>query len=166
MGRALQVEWQETAEDLKQRYRQEKQVQRRQRLFVLWHLRQGKRVEEVAQMTATGYRLIQRWVAWYRHGGLVEVLQRVTGHGTQGVKAKLSAVQQKALVARVKLGDFATLWDVRAWVQARWGIAYSYEGMRSVLKRNRLGLKVPRPQSEKADVQAQAAWQKKAWRAP
>jgi transposase len=161
MGHTLQVEWQETADDLKQRYRQEKHVQRRERLLVLWHLRQGKRVEDVVQMTGRGYRLIQRWVSWYRHGGLVEVLQRVTGHGTQGVEAKLSAVQQKALVARVKLGDFATVWEVLDWVKARWGIMYSYEGMRSVLKRNRLGLKVPRPQSEKADRQGQATWQKK-----
>jgi DNA-binding transcriptional regulator YbjK len=62
MGRSLQVEWQETADDLKQKYREEKQVQRRERLLVLWHLRQGKRVEDVAQMTGRGYRLIQRWV--------------------------------------------------------------------------------------------------------
>jgi len=162
MGRGLQVEWQESEEDLKQAYRREKHRQRRERLFALWHLRQGERVEEVAQMTGTAYRVIQRWVSWYRHGGLAEVMRRVSGHGTQGVKAKLSSVQQKALVARVKLGDFTTVWDVLAWVEARWGIVYSYEGMRSVLKRNQLGLKVPRPQSEKADVVAQVTWQKKA----
>ncbi|MBK8139478.1 MAG: winged helix-turn-helix domain-containing protein [Chloroflexi bacterium] len=46
-------------------------------------------------------------------------------------------------------------------MEARWGIAYSYEGMRSVMKRQHLGLKVPRPQSEKADVRVQATWQKK-----
>jgi len=66
------------------------------------------------------------------------------------------------LVARVKLGDFATVWEVMAWVKDRWGIVYSYEGMRSVMKRNDLRLKVPRPRSEKADPQAQAVWQKKA----
>jgi transposase len=166
MGRSLQVEWQETELDLKQKYRQEKHRQRRERLFVLWHLRQGKRVEAVAQMTGIAYRVIQRWVAWYRYGGLGEVLRRVSGHGTQGVKAKLSALQQKALVARVRLGDFATVWQVLAWVEARWGIVYSYEGMRSVLKRQRLALKVPRPQAEKAQVQAQSAWQKKGWSTP
>lgn len=49
----------------------------------------------------------------------MEVLQHVTGHGTQGVKAKLSTIQQRVLVARVKLGDFATVWDVIDWVEAR-----------------------------------------------
>jgi transposase len=61
----------------------------------------------------------------------------------------------------VKLGDFRTVWDVIAWVEARWGICYSYEGMRSVMKRNQCVLKVPRPQSEKANEQQQEDWQKK-----
>lgn len=161
MGRRLQVEWREASEELKQKYRQEKHAQRKERLLVLWHLREGQRVEDVAAMIGGSCRVIQRWLAWYRMGGLGEVLRRVTGHTSSGQEAYLNQVQQKALVARVKLGDFATVWDVLAWVKARWGIVYSYEGMRSVLKRNRLGLKVPRPQSEKADGITQAAWQKK-----
>jgi len=161
MGRSLQVDWQETEEELKQRYRREKHPQRRERLFALWHLRTGKRIEDVSQLTGTAYRVIQRWVAWYRQGGLGEVLQRVTGHGTQGQTAYLTVFQQKALVARVKLGDFRTVWEVLRWVEDRWGIVYSYEGMRSVMKRNGLGLKVPRPRSEKARPALQEQWQKK-----
>jgi hypothetical protein len=71
-------------------------------------------------MRGRGYRLIQRWVSWYRHGGLVELLQRVTGHEAQGVEAKLCAVQQKALIARLKVGDFATVWDVMAFNPINW----------------------------------------------
>lgn len=161
MGRRLQVAWQETAEELKQKYRREKHPQRRERLMTLWHLREGKRVKDVSQMTGTDVRIIQKWLSWYRRAGLSEVLRRVTGYGTIGVAPFLNRLQQKALVARVQLGDFATVWDVMTWVAARWGIVYSYEGMRSVMKRNQLVLKVPRPQSEKADSQAQAIWQKK-----
>ena len=161
MGRRLQVDWQESVEELKQLYRGEKHYQRRERLLTLWHLRQGKQIKEVSQMTGRAERRIREWVSWYRSGGLVEVLQRITGHGAVGVAPQLTAVQQKALVARVRLGDFRTVWDVRAWVEARWGIKYSYEGMRSVMKRSQLVLKVPRPQSEKANVQHQIDWQKK-----
>lgn len=164
MGRSLEVEWQESAEELKQKYRAEKHPQRRERLFTFWHLRLGKQVKEIAELMGTSERVIQRWVSWYRAGGLAQVLKRVTGHGTVGAPAYLSPLQQKALVARVKLGDFRTVWDVMAWVEARWGIGYSYEGMRSVLKRHQCGLKVPRPQSEKADVEQQAAWQKKGFK--
>lgn len=164
MSRRLQVEWQESAEELKQKYRTEKHPQRRERLFAFWHLSQGKQIKEVSEMTATPERVIQRWVSWYRESGLEEVMSRITGHGTLGVPAYLSAVQQKALVARVKLGDFRTVWEGIAWVEARWSIHYSYEGMRSVMKRNQLVLKVPRPQSAKADPQQQADWQKKGFK--
>jgi transposase len=161
MGRRLQIEWQEEAEELKKSYRQESHPQRRERLFVLWHLRAGKHVKEVSEITGVGCRIIQRWLAWYRVGGLSEVLHRVLGHGSQGKPSYLSQDQQKALVARVLLGDFATVWEVMEWVKARWGIIYSYEGMRSLMKRHDLGLKVPRPRSDKADTKAQEAWQKK-----
>jgi transposase len=161
MGRRLQVEWQETAEELEQLYRAEKHYQRRERLLTFWHLRRGAQIQAVAQMTGRDARRIRQWVAWYRAEGLAAVLRWVTGHSTPGVTAQLTAVQQKALVARVKLGAFKTVWDVMAWVKARWGIDYTYEGMRSVLKRHGGGLKVPRPQSAKADVAQQAAWQKK-----
>jgi transposase len=161
MSRRLQIEWQETAEELKQHYRQEKHPQRRERLMSFWHLCEGKQVKEVSQMTGTDVRVIQQWLAWYRSSGLNEVLRRVTGHGTVGASAYLNQLQQKALAARVRVGDFRTVWDVMAWVEARWGICYSYEGMRSVMKRNQCVLKVPRPQSEKANPQQQEDWQKR-----
>jgi transposase len=87
-------------------------------------------------------------------------MQRVSGHGAQGAAAYLSAIQQRALIARVRLGDFRTVWEVRRWVEERWGVVYSYDGMYSLLKRHKLGLKVPRPQSEKADQGQQSGWKK------
>jgi transposase len=160
MGQRLQIEWQETAEELKGLYRKEKHPQRRTRLHTLWQLRTGKRVQEVADIVGVGCRVIQRWLEWYRRGGLAAVLRRVSGHGAQGVPPYLNARQQRALVARVALGDFRTIWEVRHWVEARWGIRYSYNGMRSLMKRHQLGLKVPRPRSTKASVEAQEAWKK------
>jgi len=163
MGRHFEVEWQESAEELKAQYQQEKHAQRRTRLQALWQLRKGKRIQEVAEIVGSPYRVIQRWIAWYRHGGLEEVLRRVTGHGVKGVSAYLNDVQQRALVARVALGDFRTVWDVMHWVEARWGVKYSYDGMYSLMKRHKLGLKVPRPQSEKASPKKQEAWKKGAY---
>jgi transposase len=164
MGRTLQINWQEEANKFKQLYRQETHIQRRDRLFVLWHLRSGNQIKDVSQLTGISYRVIQRWIDWYRFGGLSEVLQRVTGHMSQGKQPYLTSIQQKALVARVALGDFRTVWDVMEWVKGRWGVVYSYEGLRSMLKRHKLGLKVPRPHSVKADLQVQEQWQKNALR--
>lgn len=160
MGQRLQIEWQESAEELKALYKRETHPQRRTRLQALWQLRTGKRIAEVVESVGVSYRAVQHWVAWYRAGGLAEVLRRVTGHASRGTVPHLNDKQQRALAARVELGDFKTVWDVIEWAADRWGVRYSYQGMYSVLKRHRLKLKVPRPQSEKADPAQQAAWKK------
>lgn len=160
MGRHLQIEWNERADELKALYLKEKHPQRRTRLQALWHLRRGKMVKDVVAMVGVDRRVVQRWLSWYRQGGLAEIRQRVSGHGAPGGLAYLNSLQQRALVARVALGDFRTVWDVMEWVQSRWGVIYSYEGMRSLMKRHKLGLKVPRPRSEKASLAKQEAWKK------
>ncbi len=112
MGRHLEVKWDESSEDLKQLYKQERHSQRRTRLQVLWHLRSGKRIADAVDITGASYRSIQEWISWYRQGGLKEVLRRVVGHHAKGVEPYLNPVQQKALVAKVKLGEFRTVWEV------------------------------------------------------
>lgn len=160
MGRRVDVRWQESSEELKHRYRREGHPQRRTRLQALWQLHQGKRIEDVVEMTGASYRSVQQWLRWYRQGRLTQVLRRVVGHHAQGKRPFLNALEQRALVAKVQLGEFRTVWDVMEWVQHRWGVNYTYQGMYSVLKGNGLGLKVPRPHSTKADAQQQMAWKK------
>ncbi len=106
---------------------------------------------------------MQQWLRWYRHGGLAEVLRRVVGHQAQGKKPYLNRLQQRALVAKVQLGQVRTVWDVVEWVWDRWAVRYTYKGMYSLLKGHGLGLKVPRPHSEKADGQQQRVWKKGAY---
>jgi transposase len=160
MGKQLEVGWQESIEELKQRYKSEGHPQRRTRLQALWHLRRGKRIEDVVEITGASYRSVQQWVQWYRQGGLTEVMRRVVGHHAKGKKPYLSPLEQRALVAKVQLGEFRTVWDVMEWVEDRWGVRYTYQGMYSLLKGHGLGLKVPRPHSEKANAQQQGAWKK------
>lgn len=160
MGQRLQVAWAQSAEELRQRYKQEQHIGRRTRLLALWHLRQGKRIQEVVDMLDVGYRRVQEWLAWYREGGLEEVLRRVKGHGSTGVEAYLSDIQQRALVAKVELGEFRTIWDAVEWVKARWNVIYTYKGMHDLLARHDCHPKVPRPQSTKADTTRQEAWKK------
>ncbi len=61
MGKRLQVEWQETAEELKRLYKQERHPQRRTRLQALWHLRQGDRIAEVVAKVGVAYRSVQNY---------------------------------------------------------------------------------------------------------
>ena len=111
-------------------------------------------------MLGVGYRTIQDWVAWYRQGGLDEVLQRIRGQGASGAAPYRTPLQQRALVANVELGAFRTVGDAMQWVKDRWGITYPYKGMHEWLARHDCRPKVPRPQALKADVQQQESWKK------
>jgi transposase len=160
MGQRLQIDWAESVEELRQRYKQESHVGRRTRLLALWQWRQGKRIPAVVAMLAVGYRRVQEWIAWYRQGGLEEVEGRVKGHGSRGAASYLTPIQQRAWVAKVELGELRTVWDAVAWVEARWGAHYTYKGLHDLLARYDCRPKVPRPQSAKADQQRQEAWKK------
>jgi len=158
MGRQLEIDWQQTTAELKDLYYKERNPERRTRLQALWQLRSGKGMKEVANLVGVAYRTPQYWAAWYRQGGLTEVLKRIKGHGRQGRPARLTVLQQHALVAKVALGGFRTVGDAIQWVCDRWGVRYSYPGLHSCLKRLKCRPKVPRPRSIKADVEAQAKW--------
>ena len=95
MGRGLKVDWQESNEELKHRYQKEVHPQRRTRLQALWQLRQGKRIQDVVDLTGASYRSVQQWLRWYRQGGLGEVMRRIVGHHAKGKKPYLNRLQQK-----------------------------------------------------------------------
>lgn len=154
------VEWRESAEHLYAMYVAEREVERRKRLQALWRLRQGETETEAALQAGVGRRTLARWLAWYRSGGLDEVLRRVPGHGAEGKPCRLSAARQKELVEHCGRGEFRTTGEVRDWVENAWGISYQKSGMYSVLARLEVHPKVPRPQAAKADPEAQEAWKR------
>ena len=75
MSRAV-VAWSETTEELEGRYRAEPDVERRKRLGALWRVRAGDRVADAGRAARVGVRTVERWLGWYRAGGLAEVLRR------------------------------------------------------------------------------------------
>lgn len=153
------VAWaaEDTEERLKARYRAEADGKRRMRLQGLWLLRAGRSVDEVAAAVGVHRRTVDRWVAWYRAGGLAGVLaHRQGGHGRP---PRLTADQQEQVAAEVATGRFATAAQIGAWIAATYGVTYRPGGLYDLLGRLRCHPKVPRPLHEKADPAAQAAWQ-------
>jgi len=154
------VEWAESADELYGRYTAERDVARRQRLQALWLVRTGVGVAEAGRVAGVGQRSAERWLGWYRQGGLAEVLRRVAGHGARGQPSYLSAEQRQALVAQAAGGAFRTYDEARQWVADQFGVRYSYQGMYAVLARLGVHPKVPRPMAAKADPHTQAAWKR------
>ena len=159
MARKLQIEWQEDENTLKELYEQEKDYQNRGQLQALWLVRTGRSMSEVAPIVGVHYRTVQEWFAWYRAGGVAEVLKhRRGGHG--GVKSWLTKEQEEELVTKSKTGELHSIWDGVDWAEKEHQISYTYWGMRSVFQRLNLTKKVPRPKSPKASAVNQEAWKK------
>ena len=159
-GRKLRVEWaaEDDAASLRARYRREHRADVRPRLQGLWLVRTGRTTREVAEVVGVEERTVQRWLAWYRAGGLAEVEGR-HAHG-RGAAPFLTAEQQADLAGEVETGRFRTGAEVRRWVEERWGVRYTEGGMYALLGRLGCAPKVPRPVHEKADHLAQARWKK------
>jgi transposase len=101
---------------------------------------------------------VDRWLGWYRHGGLGEVLRRVPGHGAVGQPHRLTAEQRAGLLAHCAAGEFRTFEEARAWVEDAYGVVYRPGGFYTSLHRLGVRPKVPRPIAEQADPAAREAW--------
>jgi hypothetical protein len=98
--RRLKLDWKESEEELKTLYLKEKDTKNRMRLQGLWLLRQGRHIRDVAAAIGCHPRAVQDWIAWYRQGGLAEVLRhRHGGHTSQRCRLsqeKIAKLKQKA----------------------------------------------------------------------
>jgi len=159
-GRPFELAWREedTPEALKAEYQKERDSEVRTRLHGLWLLRCGWRLGRVAEVVGTHYRSVQRWVAWYREGGLPEVRRhKMGGPGPQPLLSREEEVQVSDAVAT---GRFRTASEIRDWIAQQYGASYTVGGVYSLLKRLKCAPKVPRPVHTKTDRQGQEAWKK------
>lgn len=149
----------DTVEELAYRYHTERHGERKGRWHALWLLRRGRSRAEVCDLLGINPRTLRDWLAWYRQDGCAAVAAHHRG-GCQGAAPRLSLEQQAELVAWIGTGMFHAIDAVRQWVQTEWGVGYTYWGMRSLLDRLKVHLKVPRPQAVSADPAAQEIWKK------
>lgn len=160
MGRPFVIPWREedTAEALKAAYLGEHDLQLRTRLHGLWLLRSGWRLPSVAGVVGIHYRSVQRWVGWYREGGVPKVLSHKMGG--KGQEPFLTAEAEEQIAKEVGTGRFRTALEIREWIAEQYGVIYTEGGGYSLLHRLRCSPKVPRPVHAKADQEQQASWKK------
>ncbi len=104
------------------------------------------------------YRSAQRWVEWYRDGGLNEVVSRKMGG--VGQPRYLNSEQERKLVEEVGGGRFRTAGEIADWIESEYGVHYKGNSIYSLLQRLGCSPKVPRPRHEKANMKAQKSWEK------
>jgi putative transposase len=159
-GRPFGVAWQEpdTPATLKAAYQKERDPEIRTRLHGLWLLRCGWRLGMVAEAIGSHYRSVQRWVAWYREGGLPEIRRHKMGG--RGPQPWLSPEEETQVSDGVATGRFRTAWEIRDWIAQQYGASYTVGGVYSLLQRLKCAPKVPRPVQAKTDREVQATWKK------
>ena len=151
MARKVRVDWaaEDTAEALHAQYRAEPVAEVRTRLHALWLLRLGEGPTVVAAGVGVGRNAVQRWLRWYREGGLDAV--RSHRRGGPGKPSYLTPDQERQLVAAAATGVFATAAAVRDWLEAQFGVVYTVGSLYTLLPRLGIRLKTPRPRHTKAD---------------
>ena len=160
MARPVNIAWApgDTAEALHAQYRAEPTAEVRTRLHALWRLRLGESPTVVAAVVGVSRNTVQRWLRWYRAGGLAAV--RSHRRGGHGSPCFLTEEQQAALVAEAAKGVFGTAAAVRDWLEAQFGVVYAVGSLYTLLPRLGIRLKTPRARHSNADPQAQESWQK------
>ena len=148
----------DTVTALKDGYQAERDAAIRTRLHALWLLRSGWRLEPVAEIVGINYRTVQRWVVWYRAGGVAGV--RAPKMGGKGQAPFLNPAAQEQVAAEVASGRFSTGAQIRDWIAERYGVIYTVAGIYSLLERLDCRPKVPRPMHQKTDRAEQAAFKK------
>lgn len=164
-GRQLLVNWQDDQKTLFNAYKEEKDPEIRPRLHALWLLRSGKMVKEVTALLGVHYRTVQRWVGWYRIGGLAEVRSHHRGEGG-GAPKFLTPEQEKIIFTYASEKGFKTIRQAQQWILKQFGVEYTFWGTRSLLVRLEYKKKVPRPFSPKADPKQQEEWKKRGLQTP
>jgi transposase len=159
-GRPLHVNWTHDETTLRALYKAELDPRLRSRWQALWRLRVGETAERTAELVGAHVRTVLEWVHWYRAGGTEEVRRHRVGGG-RGRAALLTVEQQAALRTEVASGRFKTGAQIGAWVEARWGVRYSLNGLYGLLGRLEASPKVPRPRSTGADPAAQTEWKRR-----
>src|SRR5437764_12854717 len=114
-GRKLTVEWaaEDDAGSLYGRYRRERRADVGPRLHGLWLVRTGKTTREAAEVLGVDERTVQRWLGWYRAGGLAPLEGRHAG--SQGAPSFLTPEQNSELTEEVATVRFWTEAKIRGW---------------------------------------------------
>jgi transposase len=165
-GRPLRIDWDASDDEgsLKERYRTEQDPQLRPRLHALWLLRTGRSARETAAVIGVHERSVQRWIRWYREGGMGAVCAHHLGG--VGQPARLTRAQQAKVVDQAASGAFRTAAEAAAWIRGEFGVSYRASGIYALLHRLRCRPKVPRPIHVQASAETQAAWKRGGLHAP
>jgi transposase len=167
MPHRIRVEGQLSTEELQQRYRSATQASEKMHWQVLWLIAEGKRADEVAQITSYTINWVRELVGRYNRGGPGAIEDGRRGHS--GRRPLLSPEVEAELPAALEgPAPGGGLWsgpEVARWMGGKLGRAVAPQRGWDYLRRVGYTPQVPRPRHVDADPEAQEAFQAGAPRA-
>jgi transposase len=131
-----------------------------QRVRMLRLLKSGEcsNLAEAAEALGYSWRQCQRWFAFYRQGGLQELLKSRVDERARKELVTPEAFEE--LQEAMKRGQIATISQAHRFLSER-GIEYSHpDGVGQLLRRRKVKLKTGRARHQRADLQEQEAFKK------
>jgi transposase len=159
----MHVEAHQSADELWQLAKAQKQARARVRLQAVALAREGRTAPQVAAALGVARRAAQEWVARYNRGGVDGL--REGAH--TGKPPRLAKERHDQLRARLDAGALPSdgvctlrAADVRRILEAEFGVAYSLKGVYKLLHRLGYSSLQPRPRHKLTDAAAQEAFKK------
>lgn len=161
MPRQLQLDIQESAQQLESQLKTARTASQKERLQMLWWLktRQVHGHQQLAERLGRDPSTITRWLQRYRQGGLASLLKvtsapgqprQITPEAMTGLEAKLNSPE-----------GFSSYGEIVDWLKATYNLELTYATVYYwVHYRLKAKLKVPRPCSAKQDKSAVELYKK------
>lgn len=145
----------ETAAELKQLLKQQKEAFALERVQALYLLKtqQVETVQHLAVVLGKSRVTVQRWLRQYRAGGIDKLLEQPPRPGRPKIIPE--EVRERLLLELAQPEGFDSYEEVQTWLKASEGIDASYKVVHDTVHYQlKAKLKVPRPQSTKQSPQA------------
>lgn len=160
MAGVTSIDVKESLDDLAERLRQAKLPTDKERLQVLYWLKQenAPSISAIAQAVGKHRNTLQTWLSLYRNGGLATMLEIKKSLG--GVRV-IPQWAETALAKRLQEPEhgFKSYGQVQQWLVEKLGVEAEYHAVYQMTRyRLKAKLKVARPQNRKQDTEQRAAF--------
>ncbi|QZZ20565.1 helix-turn-helix domain-containing protein [Leptothermofonsia sichuanensis E412] len=162
MAGVTSVKVKESLDELVQQLQQVETPKDKERLQVLYWLKQEKppSIGAIAKAIGKHRNTVGRWLLQYREGGVSAMLERKVSSG--GVR-KIPQWAEEALAKRLKNSEhgFASYGAVQQWLAEELGVEAEYHAVYQMTRyRLQAKLKVARPQNIKQDCERRESFKK------
>jgi transposase len=161
MAGVTSIQVKESLEELAERLRQEQDSRVKERMQVLYWLKQenAPSISAIALAIGRHRATLQEWLATYREQGLTAMLEIKKSLGGRRVIPKWA---EQRLARRLETPEgFKSYGEVQQWLESTLGVEAEYHAVYQMTRyRLKAKLKVPRPHNSKQDPQQLEALKK------